>query len=690
MLFKKFKQQLQENFLEFVKGQDVLYITNVDKDVIWDTYLASFPEDERQSFNCNSCKQFLRPYGNVVAIKDNKLVSIWDFVVNKEMAIAGIDLSDKTDMYQIVANNLSKLVKSAPIVNVFVSKVKKLGTDSNIEELEDKSTIRWEHFHLVLPDKFVSKSSDSEETLMSNYRAHKEVFKRSLDEYTIDSINTVLELISQNSLYRGEESKGVLEAFLKYKIAYDKLPANKKDNYTWDNSTKVSGAISKLRNNAIGTLLTDIAKDRDLDQAVRAFEKIMAPANYMRPNAIVTKSMIADAQKKVEELGLGDSLGRRYAVSDDITVNNVLFVDREKAKTKNVFEQLEEEAVVNPKKLTKVEEVSIDDFINKIIPKATGLEFLFENNQIGNLASLIAPKNTEAPSLFKWNNGFSWSYINNVTDSIKESVKNAGGKVDGVLRFSIEWNDKGNNNIDFDAHAIEPNGNEIYYSSPYRRDKGDVRTSMSGQLDIDIISPNGKVAYENICWSNKSKMGEGKYKFFVNNYSSSTSNGGFKAEVEYDGEIYTFDYTSNLRGKENVTVMELTFSKANGITITKSLDGNSAISSKDIWGVSTNKFQKVKMVMVSPNHWDNQIIGNKHYFFILDNCKNNETSRGFYNEFLQEELLKQKRVFEALGNKMVVEHSDQQLSGVGFSTTNRTQIVCKVIGSITRIIKINI
>jgi len=161
------------------------------------------------------------------------------------------------------------------------------------------------------------------------------------------------------------------------------------------------------------------------------FESKTAPTNYKRPTALVTKAMIAKAQETVNELGLTTALDRRYATIDDITVNNLLFADREAKKAMNVFDQLTDSTAVDLKKLGKVEEVSIGDFLTKILPTAKSVDVLLENRHIGNLVSLIAPVDATAKPLFKWPNGFSWSYTGDLADSIKERVKKAGGSVTG-------------------------------------------------------------------------------------------------------------------------------------------------------------------------------------------------------------------------------------------------------------------
>ena len=59
-----------------------------------------------------------------------------------------------------------------------------------------------------------------------------------------------------------------------------------------------------------------------------------------------------------------------------------------------------------------------------------------------------------------------------------------------------------------------------------------------------------------------------------------------------------------------------------------------------------------------------------------------------YNEFLDNSLNTHRKVFEVLAGKMKCPVSKEQLSGVGFSSTQRNELICKVAGSFTRTLKI--
>ena len=678
MSFVTMRDSLIAHFNQITKDANNVFVVNVDKDEMWNLYLDSFPKGtneiyrKRREHDCSCCRSFIKAIGNVVVIKNSKITTIWDF-------------NAEDPVYQPSIDALNAFIKSKTVTDVFLSKFNRIGSEHTFEKLEDGSIKTWEHFYLQLPGRFVNNSYKSIPDLQGDFRDTKNVFKRSLDEITEDSVLTVLELISSNSLYRGEEWKAVLEKFLQYKRKYMALSEADKDNYTWENTATAGNVIGRIRNHSIGTLLVNISEDMDLDLAVRKYEQIVAPANYRRPKAIFTKKMLDDAKNTIEELGYMDSLARRYATLDDITVNNILFSNKDSAKRisgASVFDEMEKEIAVNPKKFNKVEEVPIEKFISDVLPAARELEVLFENKHSSNLVSLIAPVNKDSKTMFKWNNNFGWSYAGNITDSqIRENVKSAGGKIDGVLRFSIQWNECGTDNCDLDAHCIEPNNHEIYFGT----DKKPDRSSMGGQLDVDIIQPWGKVAVENITWGDLSKMKNGVYRFMVNQYSGAVKK-GFRAEIEFDGQIYSFDYNKPMRSGETVRVADVTL-KDGVFTIKEYI--TSSMSAKSIWGITTNQFVPVSVMCYSPNYWDEQNgIGNKHYFFMLKDCINDEAPNGFFNEYLKQELVQHKRVFEALGSKMKVEPSDDQLSGLGFSSTKRNELIVKVKGNTERVMKI--
>ncbi len=533
-------------------------------------------------------------------------------------------------------------------------------------------------------------SYNSNEEIKGQYRDTKNVFKRSLDEITMDAVDTVLELINSNTLYKGAEWKAALTEFKKYKKEYANLSTdNEKDLYAWEKSATAGMAIGRIRNHSIGVLLTNISEDMNLDLAVKKYEQIVAPANYKRPKAIFTKKMLEDAKKTITELGYMDSLQRRFATLRDITVNNVLFSNKSAVRkmigADDIFGEMEKDVAISPKRFSKVEEISAQDFIDKVLPTAKEIEVFVENKHEKNFVSLIAPVNPDAKSMFKWSNGLSWAYTGNITDSdMKQNVKAAGGNVDGVLRFSIQWNEDGRDNSDLDAHCIEPDRNEIFFGNCRKPNI----SRMGGQLDVDIVSPRGKVAVENITWEDMSRMKPGVYKFFVHQYSGRVRH-GFRAEIEFNGEIHRFDYDKSMRTDERVQVAEVTLDANGNFSIKEKLAGNSSISSHEIWGVNTNQFVPVSVISYSPNYFDEQDgIGHRHLFFFLKNCVNTEEPNGYYNEFLKSDLEKHKRVFEALGAKCHVEDTGDQLSGIGFSMTKRADLVVKVKSATERIMKI--
>lgn len=664
MDFMKFKTAVAAQF-EQMKSFP-LFRTTAPKDLLWDTYLESFPEGtnpiycERREYDCNCCKQFVRAIGNVVAIIDGHVVSIWDITIDEPA-------------YDTVAKAMAAVVKHHPIDNVFRHTERTAGTEKNFEALTEPGTVRtWNHFFVNIPETYVVKKATLG-TVLGEYRSTFDVMRRGLIEITDEAVSTVQELIEQNSLYRGAEHKPAVDAFARLKEQYKKSPT---DEFIWASLNN----SARIRNTSIGTLLVDLSEGRELDAAVASFETKVAPANYKRPTALVTKAMIDSAKQTIDALGLTSALERRYATIDDITINNVLFADRAvKAQLGgNVFDELTTKSE-RPRNFDKVEEVTIEHFLNHILPKADTVEVMMDNAHTGNLVSLIAPVDPTARGLFKWPNNFSWSYNGEFADSIKERVKAAGGNVTGELCCRLAWD----YTDDLDFHMHEPQGHHIYFSR-YRRDK----SPNGGQLDVDANGCDGIRAnpVENIFYERIANMRPGQYMLKVNNYSRRSSGVGFEVEIDIKGEVHRFAYDRILASGSTVTVATLHVARSGAITVEAALPSTTA--QKEVWGIKTNTFQKVNAVMLSPNFWDDRAVGNKHFFFMLDGCLNDGKARGFFNEFLVDDLTPHRKVIEMVGSKMKTDLSDRQLSGLGFSSTQRNSLLCRVKGSFSRVIKI--
>lgn len=663
MEFKNFKKDVEAAFNNMITEKN-LFVVNVDKDLLWHKYLLSFENETiRQKHNCNACKSFIRHYGKVVVIDPQtyKIKTFWDDV--------------HTSGYEKTTQALAELIKKTKIGDIFIQDINEFhGCDHNVQLLPDGTTRTWTHLYATIPSNFkFNKQVHGFESVASyrgDIKARAEVFKRSINELKLEAVETVIELIEGNNLYRGAEFLKNLEEFKRILVVAQTLSPEVRTNYCWLN---FKSPVAKIRNTAMGTLLIDLSNGVDLEKAVKAYENIMAPTNYKRPTAIISRKQIEAAQKKVEELGLTDALPRCHAHVEDISVNDVLFVNRDtRAKMKGgIFDILSEISTVNPKEFTKTQEISADAFVKNILPGAKEVSILVENRHIPNFVTLTAPENPNAGQLFKWNNNFAWVYNGSVTDSFKEKVKAAGGNVNGFMRCSLHWF----NYDDLDLHVTEPDGKEI--------DFGCKTGATGGTLDVDMNAGSGKTrdAVENIVWTNPDKLKPGDYIVRVHNfYKRESVDVGFEIEIEINGELHKFNYGNDVPNKKFVKVACINVDKQRNISLIPSIEENStSFKSTNEWGIDTMKFQKVSCIMFSPNYWGGNAIGNKHLFFMIDGCKNPDPVRGFFNEYLRVDLEKEhKRVFEALGSRAKTEYSDDQLSGLGFSSTSHNDIIVKI------------
>lgn len=671
--FHIFGQAVQQQFDMMSAGE--LFVVNITGDQLYEGYMAAFPPGTNEVFRkqreheCSTCRNFIKNIGNVVSINDDLTINtVWD-------AFPGT----VPYPYSVVRQHMADLIRSLPITGLFRATEQKYGGKPNRDT--ENASITWNHFHAILNKRhFVaSNAAKSAAAVVGEYNTDMGVFIRGLTEITRDAVLTVLDLCASNNLYKGAEFMPAVAGFNKLQLEHNSLlEANERNAYAWKN-LRTHGAL--VRNTAIGTLLQDLSAGVELEKAVKSYEDKVSGTNYKRPTALITPRMVEDAMKTIEAEGIEPALHRRLATIEDVAVTDVLYVDNDvrskmKGGVANLLMDASLKGVVTDTAIKKAKDVTIEDFMATVLPKAKKIELSVSNAHQRNFMVLTAPVYDDAAPLFKWDNKFAWSYDGNITDSIKERVKTAGGAVDAPLRASLAWF----NHDDLDLHAFEPSGKHIYFGNFRKNGWGNTKSPNGGQLDVDMNAGHGttREPVENIVWD---RITDGQYKIVVNNFSQrETRDSGYTLEIECNGVIQHFSsHTSPKSGRDTTALtIEIKGGQMTGITMASGIEGRAFSTEK--WGVKTEQFTRVDSLMLSPNYWGDNKVGNKHYFFVLDGCKTDVPARGIYNEFLKPEFDKHRKVFEVLGNRMMCEVSDRQMAGVGFSSTKQDKVLVRVNG----------
>ncbi len=644
MDFRTFAGLVHARFHQITQSGEVFHV-DATRDDLWATYLASFPEGtnpifrQRTEHDCAACRQFIKGLGGVVVLNGNNYQTVWDIEVS--------------GTYGVVADRMAEFVRCGSIDRVYRARETSYGVRSNEEKVEGGPAITWHHLHGQVPSRLVVQDVGEEQ---GKFAAIRQVLGRGLEELTPRALETVEDLIVGNSLYRGEEHLPAVRDFADLKRRYDALPATARANFVWSN---LHARGARFRNTVVGTLVQDLSEGMEIGQAVGRFESKVAPHNYRRSSAPITTGMVSKAVDTLKELGLEDAVHRRFAVISDVSPSDVLFVDRGvRPLMKNGLADLLQSEVRGSRAPSDkgVVDITAAQFFEEVLPGAGTVSVRVEREHLGNFVSLTAPKSESTGRLFQWDNDFAWVYDGNVTDSIRERVKAAGGNVDAKLRMSLSWS----NFDDLDIHCECPDGH-VYYGN------------KMGILDVDMNAGSGttRTPVENLSWRTPR---DGKYRVWVHQFNlRESTNVGFEVEYASGLDVRHLSYPKALRHSENVEIctFEMRRGEISDLTFAKHMVGGG--SSTEKWGVAAGQMVPVDTVMLSPNHWgpEERRRGNRHHIFVLRGCVNPGQVRGFFNEYLRADLNEHRKVFEVLAGKLQIESSPDQLSGIGFSSTRR-------------------
>ena len=108
MTFEQVNKKIQQQFEKLV-ATNKLFRVNISGKTLWNIYLESFETHPiwrvNSIHNCDNDRHFFERYANIVAIIDNKVVSLFDFEADGQYKKSIAALSAKIKTCQIVPNS---------------------------------------------------------------------------------------------------------------------------------------------------------------------------------------------------------------------------------------------------------------------------------------------------------------------------------------------------------------------------------------------------------------------------------------------------------------------------------------------------------------------------------------------------------------------------------------------------------
>lgn len=235
-----------------------------------------------------------------------------------------------------------------------------------------------------------------------------------IGKYRTETVETAVNLLRSEALYRSENVLGMAEWFLEVLQLVKEKRATR--NIIWYKAATAPVGFCHISSNVIGTLLDDIAAGYDFNTVSRKFAEKMNPLQYQRPQAAPSAGNVAQAERIVEKLGIANSLKRRYARLDEIqTIWRPIPVKKAGGVSAGVFARVatKEQQRESPNAMSgPTVTITWEKFRRTVLGSARKIEFYVPGKEECYTAILTA-EDQEAPPIILWDteenrNPFSW------------------------------------------------------------------------------------------------------------------------------------------------------------------------------------------------------------------------------------------------------------------------------------------
>lgn len=435
-----------------------LFTTNVGDadekklDPIYLDYLNNLTKDQYQEHKCNCCHQFIRQYGNLVAINDSgKTISaMWA-------------LTDETPaIYRDSIAAMQKHVESSMVDGVFLTTNKVWGTP-----ISRGINGGWTHFSVTptINDQIYKVTNLSCYEAMALKREHYKSLSFALSQFKADVVNQALNILESNAVNHAEKVIGVV---LWLKKIHEALNATKSKvaykNVIWKFVSSAPAGFCTPRSEMAGMLMQDIAEGLPYEAIKNRFNAEMAPDKHMRPTTLSLGNVV-QADKLVAKLGVKPSFERRFAKIEEIETIWKPTANTPKVKSKEQEQSLFGHLI--PTKGNAAPEIKITDptvitfekFARTVLPKALKIDFYAANRAMTFMA-LTTAVHTDAPAILQWDHDDNrnpvakYVYKNGSHPSRWELTPNTWVPVAAISKLPHQWGKYGEQHTNHGDGAI--------------------------------------------------------------------------------------------------------------------------------------------------------------------------------------------------------------------------------------------
>jgi hypothetical protein len=421
--YEQFLGMIQTCFAMTISRDSHLFTTDTVN--LFRVFLEALPLEMRQHYTCNACRHFVDRFGGLVSLSPDGQTTpvMWPLNV--------------PEPYRNSVDAVRRVVSKARVTGVFFSKDMVWGqpVTGPWHHMAVIPSVVWQH-PIQTPFQTMAEKKEDFKTLING-----------LMEFPLAAVDEAIKLLKTDSLYRSEKVLGVAEWF---RDLHEKRKATMNNymraNLTWLAVASAPAGFCHIKSSMIGTLLEDIVVGLPFGSISKRFADKMHPLQYQRPQAPPSAGNIAQAEKIVEQLGIKDSLRRRFARFDEI---QTIWKPTEKQPEKEgtgVFSHLKTKDEFRPVQGVEGPTVTMtwEKFARTVLPEAEQIEF-YIHSMSDSYAALVTAVNPDAPPVLQWDhaerrNPVSWyTYHGGSIPSRWGLESSSWHKVNGICVSPFLW-----------------------------------------------------------------------------------------------------------------------------------------------------------------------------------------------------------------------------------------------------------